>query len=554
MGKGRGLFVVLFVGLLVFSFAGLACFGATIAPEMQWSQTYGGTGTDEGSSLVYTDEGGYVIAGYTSSYGAGNNDFLLVKTTDSGNLLWSKTYGGINNEQIGKGIQTNDGGYALAGYTYGGGIYDAWLVKTDSSGNMQWNKTYGGTGNERAYSMVKNSEGAYVLAGYTTSYGAGGSDFWLIKTFPEDNTPPQTTIQLTGTTGDNNYYTSNIQVNLTATDNTALSQTTYNLNNTTNNIYTSPFTITTEGTTTIQYNSTDTNQNKETPTTTTIKIDKTPPTGTLTINEGAASTNTSTVTLNLNATDTTSGIAQMRLSNDAATWTEWQTYTQTLQWTLTGQNSEKTVYIQYKDNAGQTSPTYSNKITLTVESFTATANPANNTAIAGNATALSVAASGGVEPYTYKWLENEQLIADQSRELLVNKTDPGTYTYQCEVTEALGQKATTNTATLTILPLPTTSSSPDSEGEFNLWIVLAVAGCVVVGVVLGVFVFLKKRKKPDARYCMVCGSDVDLNAVKCPNGHNPDIEYDKDTRTCLKCGKVLPQSASYCDKDRTPKP
>jgi hypothetical protein len=81
-------------------------------------------------------------------------------------------------------VQTSDGGYALAGYTNssGAGSYDFWLVKTDSAGNALWNKTYGGTNDDEAAALVQTSDGGYALAGYTNSYGAGGFDFWLVKT------------------------------------------------------------------------------------------------------------------------------------------------------------------------------------------------------------------------------------------------------------------------------------------------------------------------------------------------------------------------------------
>jgi hypothetical protein len=148
-----------------------------------WNQTYGGTDTDAAFSIVQTSDGGYAIAGYTYSYGAGNADFWLVKTDSNGNALWNKTYGGTVTEMTWSMVKTADGGYALAGVTtsYGAGYSDFWLVKTDLNGNALWNKTYGGTGSDEAHSVVQTVDGGYALAGYTGSYGAGGSDFWLVK-------------------------------------------------------------------------------------------------------------------------------------------------------------------------------------------------------------------------------------------------------------------------------------------------------------------------------------------------------------------------------------
>jgi hypothetical protein len=149
-----------------------------------WSRTYGGTSYDEAYALVQTTEGGYALAGYTDSFGAGGDDFWLVKTDASGTMQWSKTYGGKGSEKAEALVQTTDGGYALAGFTrsFGAGNYDAWLVKTDAGGTMQWNKTYGGTNVDYALALVQTVDGGYALAGETQSFGAGGWDFWLIKT------------------------------------------------------------------------------------------------------------------------------------------------------------------------------------------------------------------------------------------------------------------------------------------------------------------------------------------------------------------------------------
>jgi predicted secreted protein len=152
--------------------------------NQQWSQTYGGTGDDEAFSMIQTSDGGYAIAGYTTSFGAGYTDFWLVKTDSAGIRQWDKTYGGPGNDEAYSVVQTNDSGYALAGYTgssNGGGLR-FWLVKTDSNGIMQWNQTYGGPGDSEAYSIIKASDGGYAIAGSTDSFGAGGLDFWLVKT------------------------------------------------------------------------------------------------------------------------------------------------------------------------------------------------------------------------------------------------------------------------------------------------------------------------------------------------------------------------------------
>jgi hypothetical protein len=119
---------------------------------MEWKQTYGGSRRDKASSLVATSDGGYALAGYTESFGAGNRDFWLIKTDESGNLEWDRTYGGPGYEMAHSVVETPDGGYALAGGTL--------LVKTDKFGNMEWNQTY----ERSSSSLVAMPDGGYVMS------------------------------------------------------------------------------------------------------------------------------------------------------------------------------------------------------------------------------------------------------------------------------------------------------------------------------------------------------------------------------------------------------
>jgi len=152
--------------------------------NMQWNKTYGGIGCDFATSVIQASDGGYVLAGWTRSFGAGGVDAWLIKTDESGNVVWSQTYGGATDEFGSVVVQTDDGGYALGGYTasFGAGGFDFWLIGTDADGNMQWNKTYGGSSIDSCTQMVQTSDGGYMLAGYTTSFGAGSYDFYLVKT------------------------------------------------------------------------------------------------------------------------------------------------------------------------------------------------------------------------------------------------------------------------------------------------------------------------------------------------------------------------------------
>jgi len=165
--------------VLVFS---LSLFLAGIASAGQWAKTYGGTGDDYAYSIQQTSDGGYIVAGYTGSSGAGLADFWVLKLKSDGTVDWQKTYGGGGYDSASSIQQTSDGGYIVAGVTtsFGAGGYDFWVLKLDGSGNVQWQKTYGGTGNDYANSIQQTTDGGYIVAGVTTSFGAGG-DFWVLK-------------------------------------------------------------------------------------------------------------------------------------------------------------------------------------------------------------------------------------------------------------------------------------------------------------------------------------------------------------------------------------
>ena len=151
--------------------------------EMQWNQNYGGLFNDRAYSLVTTIDGGYAFAGSTNSYGAGNADVWLVRVDHNGEMLWNKTYGGPLDDHSWSLLVTDDGGYALLCVTtsYGSGSSDVWLIKADSSGDIEWNQTYGGNDFESVSTIIRTNDGGYAFAASTTSFGAGSSDFWLVK-------------------------------------------------------------------------------------------------------------------------------------------------------------------------------------------------------------------------------------------------------------------------------------------------------------------------------------------------------------------------------------
>jgi hypothetical protein len=154
-----------------------------------WERTFGGPGEDEGMSVQQTADGGYIITGYTSPSDTGHYDLRLIKTDKWGFQIWDKTFGGANND-LGYSVQqTTDGGYIVAGWTdsYGAGEEDVWLVKTDSLGNKVWDKTFGGPREDAGFSIQQTSDGGYIITGPTSSYGAGNNDVWLVKTDASGN-------------------------------------------------------------------------------------------------------------------------------------------------------------------------------------------------------------------------------------------------------------------------------------------------------------------------------------------------------------------------------
>jgi hypothetical protein len=107
----------------------------------------------------------------------------LVKLDSSGNVVWTKTIGGSSRDEAYSIVQSSDGGYVVAGYTrsFGAGEDDFYVVKLDSSGNVVWTKTIGGSSYDYAYSITQTSDGGYIVAGRTESFGAGYWDIYVVK-------------------------------------------------------------------------------------------------------------------------------------------------------------------------------------------------------------------------------------------------------------------------------------------------------------------------------------------------------------------------------------
>jgi hypothetical protein len=152
--------------------------------RLEWEKTYGGEKNDNGWAIFQTQEGGYMIAGFTESFGNGDFDFLLIKTDKNGKEQWVKTYGGEGKDRCWSAQPTDDGGYVLLGETtsFGAGEEDAYMIKCDARGNLEWEKVYGGPRQDRGFSVCQTSDKGYVFTGITLSFGVGERDVYLVKT------------------------------------------------------------------------------------------------------------------------------------------------------------------------------------------------------------------------------------------------------------------------------------------------------------------------------------------------------------------------------------
>lgn len=152
--------------------------------NMLWSKKYPGIAYDSLNYINQTTDNGYIVIGTTSSYGAGGYDIWIMKTDNSGNMIWQKTYGGPSGDYGQQIKQTNDGGFILIGNTLSyslGNNYDVWVIKIDGNGNLQWQKIFAGQYYDEVKSINLTSEDGYIICGISQSFGSTDGDSWLFK-------------------------------------------------------------------------------------------------------------------------------------------------------------------------------------------------------------------------------------------------------------------------------------------------------------------------------------------------------------------------------------
>ncbi len=160
-----------------------------VSPDktITWQKAFGGGGWDIAFSVDDTKDGGYVVAGTTESFGAGDDDFWVLKLNSAGDIVWEKAYGGKGSDYAKSVHETSDGGFIVSGTTssFGEGWQDFWVLKLDSDGTVAWQKTYGGkdydTDSFGKMPIQQTSDGGFILGGMTKSFGEGSLDFWILK-------------------------------------------------------------------------------------------------------------------------------------------------------------------------------------------------------------------------------------------------------------------------------------------------------------------------------------------------------------------------------------
>jgi len=175
--------------------------------NLEWRGYYGGTNNDRSHAVVRSDDGGFVMSGFTESSdfdinnSRGSYDFWVVKIDKVGNLVWEKSFGGTGIERAQDIAKTTDGGFVITGNTFStdvdisknNGESDIWLIKIDALGNLVWESTFGGSQFEDARSVSPSKDGGFIIAGNTKSTdkdanaNAGENDIWLIKTDANGN-------------------------------------------------------------------------------------------------------------------------------------------------------------------------------------------------------------------------------------------------------------------------------------------------------------------------------------------------------------------------------
>jgi len=192
--------------------------------ELEWQKTFGGKDNDVAESIQQTTDGEYIVVGWTKSFGSGGDDVYILKLNSTGEIEWQKTFGGEDDDKANSIQQTKDGGYIVAGWTesFGSGYNDVYILKLNAKGDLEWQKTFGGGNSDVANSIQQTTGGGYIVAGWTYSFGSGGEDVYILKLDSKgevDTIPPEIKI---ASPSDGVELGETIDINIDVTDNVEL--------------------------------------------------------------------------------------------------------------------------------------------------------------------------------------------------------------------------------------------------------------------------------------------------------------------------------------------
>ncbi len=189
------------------------------AGTLLWSREVGGVNDEFENSIVAAADGGFVIVGETNSFGAGNTDVYLIKLNAAGDTLWTRTYGGTAADAGKAAVETADGGYLVTGYTYsfGTGLQDILVMKTDVNGVLQWSKSFGELNFYKAGANIQHTaDGGYIITGNRTDFLFTNGDIFLLKLDSSGNaTCNQVNGTLTQSSPASQAYTINLSTSTT---------------------------------------------------------------------------------------------------------------------------------------------------------------------------------------------------------------------------------------------------------------------------------------------------------------------------------------------------
>ena len=157
--------------------------------DVLFHKVYGGAKTDGGADIIETKDGNLMMFCYTASQGAGDRDFLLLKTNQQGDSLWSKTYGGADYEESQTMRLLDDGGYLLCGHSASTDpIHNMYAIRLNEDGSVLWEKNYGGLMHDGGQAAIFNSKGNYVLVARSMSFGNGDRNAYMVEVSSSDGT------------------------------------------------------------------------------------------------------------------------------------------------------------------------------------------------------------------------------------------------------------------------------------------------------------------------------------------------------------------------------